>query len=81
MQGCPAGIFGLRGLELLLCQPGNGADLGAAAEGLIMAGHVCRRSVAQEDLAGKIEAQATVLQAPLHDAALKDGALAAQRLP
>ena len=35
----------------------------------------------QEQLARKVEAQATMLQPALYDAALKEGALATRRLP
>ena len=66
-------------LLLLLIQPGRRADIGTPAQGFIKAGHLQGRGMADKHLAREIEAQATVLQAPLDDATFKDRAFTAAR--
>ena len=66
---------------LLLSQPGGCADLGPAAQGFVAASHLQRRGLAGENLAWKVEAEATVLEAAERDAALVDSALAPACLP
>lgn len=66
---------------LLFLQPGDGADLGATAEGSVVFGHIQWGGVAHKNLAGEIDTQATVLQPPFRDAALKDGAFAFAGFP
>lgn len=61
----------------LLVQPGIGANFGALPQRFVETGHVKRARVANENLAGEIEAQPAMLQAALHYAASKDGTLAA----
>lgn len=80
-----AGIWGQRGSKpsppglgwwLLFVQPGGRANLDAAAEGAIVPGYVGRRTVAQIHLAGKVGAEAAVLQSSAGDATAKDRAVA-----
>jgi hypothetical protein len=66
---------------LLFLQPGDGADLGAPAEGPVVSGHIQWRGVTDKHLARKIDAQAAVFQTPIRDAALKDGAFAFAGFP
>lgn len=60
-----------------IVQPGIGANLGALPQSFVETGHVKRARVANENLAGEIEAQPAVLQTAIHNAAPKDGTLAA----
>jgi hypothetical protein len=69
------------GSPSLLVQPGDGADFGPAAEGVIALCNVQGWGVADEQLAGKIGAQATMFQALLDDATLEQGAFTLARLP
>lgn len=64
------------GQFLLFVQPSSGANLCPAAHSPKESRHVERGGLADEYLARKIQAHATVLQAPFQDTALKDRALA-----
>ena len=66
--------------RLLFVQPGRRADLGAAAEGAIVAGHLLGPGVTPKHLAGEIGAEAAVLEPAAADAAAKDGTVALARL-
>ena len=65
---------------VLLVQPGICANLGPAVKRSVETGNVQRRRMTDEHLARKVYAQTTVLQTPLHDATLKQGALTSASL-
>jgi hypothetical protein len=66
-------------LLLLFIEPGDGTDLGAPEQGTVAAHYLHRRGMADKELAGKINAQATMLQTPLLHTTFKHRALATTR--
>jgi hypothetical protein len=64
----------------LFVQPGDSANLGAAAKGTITLSNVERRGLAHEHLARKISTQATMLQTLFDDAALEEHTFSPARL-
>ena len=67
------------GWLLLLIQPRRRADFGTPAQSLVKTGHLQRWSMADEHLAWKVKAQATMLQATIGDAAREHGAFTTAR--
>jgi hypothetical protein len=63
-------------MSFLLIEPGDGTDLGPVSKHLVATRHIDRGSMAHENLAGKIQAQSTVLETSLHNTTLEDRALA-----
>jgi hypothetical protein len=63
---------GRSGASLPVVQPGGGSNLSTVAQRLVESSDIQGRGVTHEQLAGKIDAQAAVLQAPLHDATVKE---------
>jgi hypothetical protein len=72
-RSSPAPLF-------FIFQPMDGAQLASTAQGFVAAGDLERFCQAQENLAGKVQAQPTVLEAALSDTALEHRALAPARL-